>query len=241
MKTRPRTKDGFLLIESLLALTFFLLIILSSIEFFGSARTLFFKLRGAQWDRESALAALEKLKGDVLQAGQGLPASIRLGLAEGIGFADGILILKSAAGAGVLAEDARAGEMILHVENAEDFAPGRSIFLTDKNKGEALIVAAADGDSLTLASPVAFDYIKGEAAVALLQTVSYYLDAERSTLRRKVNSGIAQPLLEAVQAFSAGLSADSRLVSAEIRLTASPETRYETAVVPKNLALLKCP
>ena len=241
MKTGIVAKNGFSLIESLLALTFFLLIILSSIEFFGSARTLFFKLRDSQWDRESALAALEKLKGDLLHAGQGLLPPIRLGLLEGIGFEDGALILKSAIKTGVLSEDARAGQTAIKVENAEDFDLGRSIYLFDRDKGESRVIAAADGPDLTLTSPLAFGYLKEEGSVALVQTISYYLDMERSTLRRRVNSGISQPVLEGVQAFSAGLTGGGRLAVAGLRLRSKPDTPYEMAVVPKNLALMKEP
>jgi len=241
MKARPPVIAGFSLIESLLALTFFLLIILTSIEFFGSARTLFFKLQDAQLDRESAQAALEKLKGDLLRAGEGLLPPIRLGLIGGIEAENGILVIKNGAKAGILSEDARAGRTAIEVENAEDFDPGRSIYLFDKNKGESLVVAAADGHDLTLTSPLAFDYIKGESSVALVQTISYYLDMERSTLRRRVNSGISQPVIEGVQAFSAGLTGGGRLAVAGLRLRSKPETSYEMAVVPKNLALMKEP
>jgi len=241
MKARPPVIAGFSLIESLLALTFFLLIILSSIEFFGSARTLFFKLRDSQLDRESALAALEKLKGDLLLAGQGLLPPIRFGLLEGIGFEDGTLILKNAVTTGVLSEDARAGRTSMDVENAEDFGPGRSIYLSDKDKGESLVIAAADGHDLTLTSPLAFDYIKGESSIALVQTISYYLDMERSILRRRVNAGIPQPVLEGVQSFSAGLAGGGRLAAAGLRLRSKPEKPYEIAVVPKNLVLMKGP
>jgi len=241
MKTRKGNERGFLLFESLLALAFFLVLILSSIEFFASARMLFFKLYDTQTDKENALAALEKLRSDVHQAGEGLQFSVSLGLAEGIEVAGGSLILKSAAAAAVLSEEARAGQSVLKIDNGADFTAGRPIFLADKNKGEALVTASVEGNSLILTAPIVFDYIKGEGTVALAQTVSYYLDEDRSTLRRRVNSGIAQPVLEGVQAFAAGLSADGRLVSAGIRLMTSPDVPREMTVVPKNLALLKGP
>ena len=239
MKKRPRIRDGFLLIESLFALTFLLLLILSSIEFFGSARRLFFKLQDAQLDRESGLAALEKLKSDALQAGQGLIFPIQLGLTEGIGIEDATLILKNAAETGVLAEDARAGQTVIQVENAEDFAAGRTIYLTGSSEGESRAIATVGGGSLTLTSPLAHDYAKGTGAVALVQTISYYLDSEQHVLRRKVNSSSGQPVLEGVQSFSAGRTENGRLVTAELRLLSRPDLSFEIALLPKNLALIK--
>lgn len=241
MKKRPRIREGFLLVESLLALTFFLLLILSSIEFFGSARRLFFKLQDAQLDRESGLAALEKLKTDALQAGQGLIFPIRLGLTEGIGIEDAALILKNAAETGVLAEDAHAGQTVIQVESAEDFAAGRTIYLTGSNEGESRVIASVGGNSLTLTSPLAHDYSKETGAVALVQAISYYLDAEQHVLRRKVNSGSGQPVLEGVQSFTAGWTGNGGLITAGLRLMSQPDLPFEIALLPKNLALIKRP
>jgi hypothetical protein len=239
MKASAAAKTGFSLIESLIALTFLLLIILSSIEFFGSARKLFFKLQGAQLDQESALAALEKIKEDILLAGQGLVPIMRLDLIKGIGTEAGTLLLKSRSKTAGLSEDARAGRTAIDVVGAEDFSTGRSVYLCDSGKGESLAIASADGNRLFLSGPLAHDYLKEESSVVQIQEISYYLDVERATLRRKVNSGIAQPVLEDVQTFAAGLDGSGRLVTAGFRIRSRPETPYEIAVVPKNLAMRK--
>ena len=70
-------RQGFSLIESLLALTLFSMIVLSTLEFFGMTKKTFFKLRDTQLAQESAWAALDKIRTDLLQAGQGLIEPLR--------------------------------------------------------------------------------------------------------------------------------------------------------------------
>jgi len=232
-------RKGISLIESLLALTFFLLIILSSLEFFGTAGKVFSKLQNAQTNRESALAALDKIKADVLQAGQGLLEPLNLAVVGGIECVDETLSLTSRAKTSALSADASRGQTTLGLEVAEDFTPGKTVCLFDQFKGEILEIRSVEKKTLILASPLSSEYLKRETTVLLLQKITYSLDSEKSTLRRKVNAGSPQPLLEGVLSFASGYDRTAHLVDVRLRLQSDPEKTHEILVFPKNMALAK--
>jgi hypothetical protein len=83
------------------------------------------------------------------------------------------------------------------------------------------------------------NYAKEESVVLLLYIVTFYLDAEKSTLRRKVNAGTPQPLLENVQYFASGYDAGANLTTVGLRLTSGSEKIHEITVFPKNMALAR--
>jgi len=237
MNAQAIQRQGFSLIESLLAMALFLLILLASLEFFAATRAAFIKLQSAQTSQESALAALEKMKTDAFQSGQGLLEPIGLGLVQGIDWADGTLALMSLAKTSALLADAHAGQTTIGLDDGEDFGPGKAVCIFDIAKGELLSVASADGHVLTLTSPLAFNYMKGESAVILIQKVSYFLDSANSTLRRKVNVGAAQPLIEGVRSFVAGYGRDSHLLDIGVGLQSEPDKTRRLVAFLKNMAL----
>ena len=229
------------MIESLLGLTLFLLIVLSTLEFFGMTKKAFFKLRDTQLAQESAWAALDKIRADLLQAGQGLIEPARFGIVKGVESSEGALVLTSRAKSAALTSDALAGSSTIDVDDTDDFLPGKTMCLFDKYKGEVQEVSSAETHRLTLAAPLVNSYSKEEGAVLLLQRTTYYLDSAKSTLRRKVNSGSAQPLLEGVSSFASGYDSGLNLVNVSLRLQSGSEKTYEIVAFPKNVALAKTP
>jgi prepilin-type N-terminal cleavage/methylation domain-containing protein len=234
-------RQGFSLIESLLALTLFSMIVLSTLEFFGMTKKTFFKLRDTQLAQESAWAALDKIRTDLLQAGQGLIEPLRFGIVKGIEFTDGAMVLTSRAKSVALSSDALAGSSTIDIDDADDFLPGKTMCLFDKDKGEAQEVGSAGTHRLTLTAPLVHSYSKEESVVLLLHRTAYYLDAGRSTLRRKVNSGIPQPLLDGVLSYASGYDSVLNLVTVSLRLQSGSEKTYEIMAFPKNVALAKNP
>jgi len=226
-------RRGFSLLESLISLTVFCIVILAGFESFGTARYVFFKLRDAQESRMAALAALERIRADILQAGLGLDAPLRLGLVEGI-IADGD------AGVFVSAETSvsiSAGQAAVFAPNLVDFAAGRSVCVCAGAKGETAVIQGADGAGVTLSSPLAFDYPAGETRLILLRRVSIYLDAKTAVLRRKINASSAQPLLEGTASFAFEFERASSLAAVRFRLEIDREKIHEISAVAKNLAL----
>jgi len=77
-------RRGFTLIEFLISLSLMLIIVLAGFEFFGQARTLFFKLKEAEESEEAALAALDKIRIDLTRGGRGLSVPMGMGLLEAV-------------------------------------------------------------------------------------------------------------------------------------------------------------
>ena len=83
-KKRKNREKGISLVESLLSLSLFFLLFVSSLQFFGFARNSFFKLKETETAQEAAILALEKIKIDLLQGGLGLSKPLELDLFKGI-------------------------------------------------------------------------------------------------------------------------------------------------------------
>ena len=71
----------------------------------------------------------------------------------------------------------------------------------DSTKGEVKSIYSVDKESIVLSSPLNFSFLKEETSVFLLREVFLFLDKNKHTLRRKVNTSPAQPLLEEVGLF----------------------------------------
>jgi type II secretory pathway pseudopilin PulG len=239
MKKLRRSFQGYSMIEILTVLAFFSLIILAALSFFETTRRVFFRLQDAQETQESSASALEKIKSDVLQAGQGLAEAIRLGLVSGIDTtADGVT-LKKAVAESALAEDAHAADTSLQFRDTSEFGPGKTACIIDSMKGELIKISSLSKNIATLASPLTHDYSKADSSVVALQTITFSFDAEKATIRRKVDAGTPQPLLEDVKSFSVSYDEASNIAGVEIFLPRKSRDHYVISVYPKNLALAK--
>jgi Tfp pilus assembly protein PilW len=236
---RARISRGSTLLESLLALLFFLMILQVSLEFFGTARAAFFKLEDGLSARESAEAGLERIRVDVLHAGWGLSGPIALGLTSGIEeTADGMTLISLEASA-LLTADAAPGAASVAVTDDAEFGAGRKIVISDRTGGEALTVASVTGGALGLDRPIQRAYAAGDSVVFLLRRVAYSFDAAKGTVRRKINSSSAQPLVEGVASFSLSPEAAGGLVQGSLSIVEKPGRTYGFKVLPRNLALAR--
>jgi hypothetical protein len=232
-------RRGSTLLESLLALIFFLMILQVSLEFFGTARTAFYKIEDSLSARESAQAGLARIRADVLLAGLGLARPIALGLVSGIVPAAEGTALLSLEKSTLLAADTRAGDTSLALVNASDFGAGRTIVLMDKADGEVLTAALVEGNTLHLETPVIRSHAAANSEILLLRRVAYSFDPEKSVLKRKVNASSAQPLLEGVVSFSMSWASPGGLVTAWVALQEKPDRIYTISVFPRNMALAR--
>lgn len=232
-------RQGFSLVESLLSLTFFLAIFVAGLEFFGMTRSLFFKLKEAQEAQEDALAALDKMRTDARQAGQGLSIPIGLGIISGVEQNGTTLTLASLEKSCPLLEDLSPGLTTIRFQDEEGLAAGKEICIFDNIKGEVAVITSADKNTLTLAAPLANGYLKTESVCLLVEKVSLFLDAEKSVLRRKAGASSPQPLLEGVLSFDFSYDGEKNLLRLGIRLQSDKEKDYEISVFPKNLALAR--
>ena len=231
-------KSGFSLIESLLSLSLFLIILVTSLEFFVSTRNHFFDLKYEQEINLAAYATLDKIRLDLCECGRGLVAPQSDGLLEAIGVSDNILTIQSKDKAIPLENNLVAGQTFIPLTSTTGIKKGQKLCFTHQEKGEVKTITSVDKRGLTLSSSLNFSYIKDEATVILIRTISFYLEAERGILRRKVNASPPPPLLEDVVAFDVAYDAAANLISLGLILKTKEENTYEASVFSKNLALV---
>jgi type II secretory pathway pseudopilin PulG len=238
IRLTKHNKRGFSLIESLLSLSLFLFILLSSLEFFISTRNHFFNLKDEQEIDLAAYSTLDKIRLDLCECGRGLIVPQSMELFEAIQLTDGILVIHSKDKEILPESDLVAGQTFIQVVSTAGIKKGQKLCFTDLEKGEVKTIAAVDKHGLTLGSSLNYSYRKDEAAFILIRTLSFFLDSSRGILRRKVNASPAQPLLENVSAFNVFYEAKSNIVSLSLILKKREDKEYETFFFPKNMALV---
>jgi type II secretory pathway pseudopilin PulG len=234
---RKNSEKGFSLMESILALTLFLIVVLASLEFFGFTRNIFLKLKDKEETREAALLALDKMRVDLLAGGSGLLEPIELGLLEGITRNEGTLVILSKEKNLIPLNDLLEGQTRIRLQSTRDVKKGREICIFDHTKGEVKSVSRVTKKSIVLSSPLNFSFLKEKSQVLLLKKISLFLDKDKQILRRKTNSSPAQPLLEDAASFGFNLEEASVLVKLHLALESNKEKKYEISVFPKNAAL----
>ena len=232
-----KPEKGFSLIESVISLSIFLVIVLSSLEFFGFARNIFLKLKNKEETKEAVLSALDKMKIDLLHGGSGLLVPIQLGILEGIIRNEDTLIILSKEKSLSPPNDLLAGQTRILLESTYNVKKGMELCIFDSAKGEVKSISSVDKRSIVLSSPLDFSFLKEKTCVFLLKKISLFFDEDRQTLRRKVNSSPAQPLLEEVALFDFTYEKVVNLARLRLSLQSKKEKEYEISVFPKNTAL----
>ena len=230
-------EKGFSLIESLLSLSLFLVIVLSSLEVFGWTRAVFLKVKNKEEAKEAALAALDKMRADLLAGGSGLIHAIQLGILEGISEAEGTLAILSKEEDLTPTDDLVKGQTRIELESTSSLKKGSEICIFDPPKGEIKSISSVEKGSVIISSALENSYSRDRASLFLLQKVSLFLDEKTDILRRKVNSSPAQPLAEDTAFFSFDYDRASSLVRLRLGFESNKEKYYETAVFAKNVAL----
>jgi len=231
------SRRGFSLFECLVALALSSFVILASLEFLGLAQKAFFRLKEREEAGQGALAALDKIKIDLLHAGRGLAGEMALGLVEAALTPDEGLRTTSLESALALAAEARAGDTRLLLASTADIAAGQDICLCDGAAGEVRTVVAVERGAVVLREALERAYSPGTASVALLERVAYFLDAPARILRRRVNTASAQPVLENTAAATYLFDPEAGLVRVRLELDLQGAPAYETTVFLKNAAL----
>jgi type II secretory pathway pseudopilin PulG len=232
-----RKTGGFTLVECLLGLALSLFVISAGLEFFGLAQRTFFRLKAREESSQAALAALDRMRIDLLHAGRGLAVEMGLGLVEAVAATEAELRTTSLEKTLALAAEARAGDTRLGFESTADIASGQTIVLRQGAAGEVRKIVRVDAGGVVLDAPLTDGYAPATAAVSLLETVAYFLDEAAGILRRRVNAASAQPLLEDTKAAAWAYDPQARLVRVRLELDREGAHPHETTVFLKNPAL----
>ena len=232
-------KGGFTLVECLIGMALSLFIISSGLEFFGLAQKVFFRLKEREETSQAALAALDRMRIDLLHAGWGLAGEMGLGLVEAARATEAELRTTALEKALTLAGEARAGDTRLPLVSTVDVAAGQRISLRDGPAGEVRTVARVEPGAVVLDGPLEGGYAAATAAISLLESVAYYLDESARILRRRVNAGSAQPLLENAASATWLYDPGARLVRIRLELDVEGAHPHEATVFLKNPALAR--
>jgi len=230
-------KGGFTLVECLMGMALSLFIMSSGLELFGLAQKAFSRLKEREEASQAALAAIDKMRIDLLHAGRGLAGEMGLGLVEAVRTADGELRTTALERALTLAGEARAGDIRLVLESVSEAAAGQAISLREGPAGEVRTIARVEPGALVLGEPLENGYAPATAAVTLLESVTYFFEASRRVLRRRVNGGSAQPLLENAAAASWLYDPQARIVRIRLEPDVEGAHPHEATVFLKNPAL----
>ena len=231
-----RRPSGFTLIEALIGLALALFIFSAGVEFFGLATRSYFRLKTREEAGQAALAALDRTRIDLLHAGRGLAEEMAAGLIEAVRADPAGLTTTAAVRRLALAAEVVPGATRLVLVSTADITAGAGIALRDGPAAEVRIVAGLEPGAVRLDAPVGGRYSPDSAGVALLESVTYFVDAAR-ILRRRVNGGSAQPVLEGVQAAAWAYDAEARLARVRLEVEAEGAHQHETTVFIKNAVL----
>jgi len=230
-------RRGFSLLEVLLATTIFFLAVLASLEFFGKAGKMFIKLKESEEEALAVCATLDKMKIDLIRAGQGLISALSRGILEGISAGDIKLSVFSKDRDLRLTADIPSGSTMFTLGSVEGMMPGSEVCILDSRKGEVHTVSMVNGKVVYIAVPFEFNYKKKDSSLLLIEKITFFLDPKTHVLRRQVNSSPAQPLLEDVQEFEFFYEKETNIAGIRFRLISHTEKEHALWVYPKNVGL----
>lgn len=228
---------GFTLVECLIGLALSIFVISAGLEFFGLAQKIFTRLKTEEEASQAALAALDHMRIDLLHAGRGLAVEMSLGLVEAVVATEAELRTTALEKILSVAAEAHAGDIRLRLVSTADVAAGQAIALRDGAAGEVRTVARVEPGAVVLDGPLGSGYAPATASVSLFESVVYFLDVPSCILRRRVNAGAAQPLLEDAEAATWTYDPRARLVRVRLELNIEGAHPHEATVFLKNPAL----
>jgi hypothetical protein len=237
MRKKMKQICGFTLLESLISLTLFFFLFLGGISFFNSAKSHFFSIKAIYETNESLLAAADKIKLDLEQAGQGLATPMNLGLVRGLRIEPERVEICFREQEFLMDADLQPGQTKIQLPTTYRVGTGREICILDAVKGEKAAVISSGSGYMIISRPLQHGYSASDSRLLLIKQISLYLDRQTQILRRKVNTSSAQPLLEKATLFGKNYDEASHLLKITLRIQSKKEREYAFSIRPKNMLL----
>ena len=159
-------RGGFTLIECLLGLALSLLVVSAGLESFARTRKAFAGLKAREEADQAALAALDRMRIDLLHAGRGLVPEMGLGLVAAAETDPAELRLMSVEKELHLAAEAGAGGTRLPLISTADIVAGQRIALREGAAGEVRTVVRLEPGAVVLDAPLERAYAPETAALS---------------------------------------------------------------------------
>jgi prepilin-type N-terminal cleavage/methylation domain-containing protein len=217
---------GFSLLEVLVALSVSLGVLGLVLTNIGQSMRHSRKVIDNQQKLESIFHTMEMIKSDLTKCGMRLQEAARFfnfPLFENNGYSFKVTYgLEDEA----LLSGAAAGANTLNLNRNEFFQKKKKVVIFDPGTGayEIKKIAAISGDQITLTDVLQNPYPKNAIAVALKE-VEYKLYSSQNTLKRKVNTGYFQPLVEEVTNFQVTFYPESLTVLYMIEVGSKEQLR----------------
>jgi len=193
---------GFSILELIVALTIGLTILVFVISNVSESTGHTKRIIGSQERMESIFHTVEMIRSDLTKCGMRL-----LEPAKFLGFplfvnSDYSFKVIYGMDTEMLIDDAAESATVITINRNDFFRKGKRIVIYDPDNRNYQIneIQAVDGDQLTLTAGLQDDYPKN-SSVVVVKEVEYKHYAEQNTLKRKVNKGYFQPLIEEVTDF----------------------------------------
>lgn len=225
------------LLELLFSLTLFFIILLMGLQFIMTSRRQFLKLKGSYESRAALESAAEKIRHDIQAAGQGLFLPASLEIIAPISSGESELIIRNMRDYLNPISPLESGQSFIPLESTSGLARNRSLCFCGPDYGETASIETVTSAGIVLSSPLAHAYDPAESMFLQLNEITFFLDEDARIVRRRVNSGSAQPLLEDVGSFSFAYAADRHLVQVRLGRSLYKEEEYEVWIFPRNVAL----
>jgi hypothetical protein len=193
---------GFSILEVIVALTIGLGILIFVIANVSESTNQTKRIIGSQEKMESIFHTVEMIRSDLTKCGMRL-----LEPAKFLGFplfvnSDYSFKVIYGIETEMLIQDSKESDTTITINRNDFFTKGKRIVIYDPDNRNYEIneIQALDGDQLILSAGLQDDYPKN-SSVVVLKEVEYKHYAQQNTLKRKVNKGYFQPIIEEVTDF----------------------------------------
>jgi type II secretory pathway component PulJ len=195
---------GFSVLEFIIVLAISMSVLTIVITSIGGSTGVSKQLIGHQQKMESICHTIEMLKSDLTKCGMRLQEAASIFNLSLFEYSSYRFKVTYGLGNENLIMNAQCGDTVIHIERNDFFNRGKKMMIFEPHqfKYEVQVIESRRGDTLTLADGLQNDY-STNAIVVALKEVEYklYSQQETQSLKRKVNRGYFQPLLENVTDF----------------------------------------
>jgi hypothetical protein len=193
---------GFSMLEVIVALTIGLGILVLVISNVSEATVHTKRIVSNQEKMESIFHTVEMIRSDLTKCGMRLQEPAKFSGFPLFDNSDISFKVTYGIGDELLIEDSIVNESLVAINSSDYFKKGKKIVIYDPDNKNYEIneIKSTRGDQLFLAKALESDYPKNSAVVAVKE-VEYKLYTDQNILKRKVNKGYFQPLIEGVTDF----------------------------------------